>query len=170
MAQDKLNYIYGIEDNSDIELLQGILTSAVPLGAAIGCVIIGPIMSNFSRRAIFMGSDMVGIAGCLLFLIENFWVASVARFIMGILVGFNSTICPLYIREKSPVAVSGIMGAFNQGNINFGIVMGYILGLGFPVDTADLGKDNNEFLWRFLLLFPIITCGIRLFYFGVIYK
>lgn len=47
--------------------------------------------------------------------------------------------------------------------------MGYILGLGFPTDTADLGTDNNEFLWRFLLLFPVITCLIRLFFFTVKY-
>lgn len=47
-------------------------------------------------------SDCIGILGCLLFLIANFWIATIARFIMGLIVGANSTIIPQFIREISP--------------------------------------------------------------------
>jgi len=85
----------------------------VPLGAAFGCIVAGIILKSMGRRTIFIISDIIGIGGCLLFLIANFWVATVARFIMGFLVGINSTVVPLYIREISPVSISGMTGVFN---------------------------------------------------------
>lgn len=53
----------------------------------------------------------------------------------------------------------------NQGFLNLGIVTGYILGLGFPLNPAESG----DFFWRFVLAFPIITSVIRILGITLIY-
>lgn len=75
----------------------------------------------------------------------------VLRFVMGIIVGLNSTVVPLYLREISAISITGFvvnmkfklfiihiylikLGIMYQGTTNLGTLVGYFLGLGFPIE------------------------------------
>lgn len=44
-----------------------------------------------------------------MFIYKNFYLAVILRFIMGLIVGLNSTVVPLYLREISPVSITGVV-------------------------------------------------------------
>lgn len=83
-------------------------------------------------------SDIIGIIGTALYFINNFWIGVIGRFISGLIVGINSALVPLFIKEISPKEISGLAGTFNQGFINTGLILSYLLGLLFPIDKTEL--------------------------------
>jgi MFS family permease len=56
----------------------------------------------------------------------------IGRFAYGISIGLNSALVPLYIREMSPVELSGRTGAVAMVMIFFGILVSYLFGFGNP--------------------------------------
>lgn len=50
-----------------------------------------------------------------------------------------------------------------------GILVGYILGLGFPINEEKL-KNSDDTLWKFIYIFPIFTSILRLIFFFLKYK
>jgi len=60
-----------------------------------------------------MITDLIGIAGLVLGIIANLYVLYLARFIIGICVGLNSSLVPLYIKEFTPLSLTGTMGSMN---------------------------------------------------------
>ena len=54
--------------------------------------------------------------------------------------GINSTIIPIYIKEMSPISVSGLTGCMNQTSINIGLIISFLFGLSF---TNELQELNN---------------------------
>ena len=58
-------------------------------------------------------ADIVGIIGTSLFFINNFWIGVIGRFISGLIVGINSALVSIFIKEISPKQISGLTGTFN---------------------------------------------------------
>ncbi|KRX00752.1 Major facilitator superfamily domain, general substrate transporter [Pseudocohnilembus persalinus] len=151
MALSKIMIAYDLHETDLQDLYEGILTSAMPLGGTFGCIIAGILMKNRGRRSLMIFSDIIGIIIGFLFIIPNFYIGVISRFIMGLIVGSNSTIGPLYVREISPVSLSAQTGIMNQGNVSFGILVGYLLGLQFPIHTL----ENCPIFPIFYLLYKI---------------
>ncbi|KRX00496.1 Major facilitator superfamily domain, general substrate transporter [Pseudocohnilembus persalinus] len=175
MAQGKLNYAYDIENSDNLDIWKGMLTSSMPLGASIGCFIGGIIATKFGRRSLFITIDIIAILIGFIFLIANLPAGIIARFMMGVIAGINTTIVPLYVREITPISISGITGCFYQGQVAIGILTSYLLGLVFPVsnDEDKLEEElqsQSNFYWRFVLFFPSFIMAIRLFFFVFIYR
>jgi hypothetical protein len=78
-----------------------------------------------------MITDLIGIISCLLQAIPMIPTTILARLLAGVVTGLNSAIVPLYIKETSPIEITGLTGSMNQTLINFGTLFSYILGLGF---------------------------------------
>ena len=158
-----LTYVYQISTSPNKTLYEGLFTSAMPLAAGFGALLTFFLLERMGRRPFFIMTDLVGIAGSLLFSVAHIWVGILARFICGLVVGFNSTVVPIYITETSPKLVKGLCGSFNQGFICFGCIVATTLCLFFPQDTDYLALENTgEFYWRFVYGFPVIICCIRL--------
>lgn len=85
------------------------MTGIMPLGGTVGCILAGEMLKRQGRRTIFYISDISAILISCLFLINSFYIAIFMRFCMGIIVGINSTVVPLYLREISPVSISGVI-------------------------------------------------------------
>lgn len=81
------------------------------------------------RRNFMMIADLIFLLGSGLTQVTEWWVFMVARFIMGISVGMNTSVISLYIREISPDNMAGKTGALFQANVNLGIIFGFILNL-----------------------------------------
>ena len=58
-----------------------------------------------------MYSDIVGIIMCSISMTyPNKYLQIICRVIIGMVVGLNSTLVPIYVKEMSPVSVSGQSG------------------------------------------------------------
>ncbi|KRX03993.1 Major facilitator superfamily domain, general substrate transporter [Pseudocohnilembus persalinus] len=108
----------------------------------------------------------------------------IARFIQGIVVGVNSMLIPRYLREISPINLSGVTGIMNQGFINFGILIGFVLGyckfiefidLFFKINILNLKdaslQNQNDLTWNLIIFFfPCALSLLRLIFLLFVYR
>ena len=75
-----------------------------------------------------------------------------SRLVLGIVVGIQASILPLYLNSLAPVSVSGKIGSMNQLLTCYGVITAYSLGF-------LIGQDkDDELWWRVVVGFPIIPC------------
>ncbi|EGR33992.1 major facilitator superfamily protein, putative [Ichthyophthirius multifiliis] len=150
-----------------------IITAFMPLGALIGCLISKQIITylNGIRKSMIV-FDILGIIGTII-LISDTTVPNllIGRIICGFVVGINTAIVPVYIKDFSPIEISGKAGGINQVALTFGTFCSYLAALLVPLPEI-LKEINytNQVYWRILLGIPIITCLIRLTILSFIYK
>ena len=61
---------------------------------------------------------------------QSTMILFIGRIICGLVVGLNSTIVPVYIREVSPKVMTGKLGSSNQINFSVGKFIAILTGLG----------------------------------------
>ena len=76
-----------------------------------------------------MYTDKLTIIAGVLLLIPTYWLILPGVFFAGLSTGINSVLIPIYIKEMSPLIISGFTGSMNQASINIGIVMSYLLSI-----------------------------------------
>lgn len=81
----------------------------------------------------------------------------ISRLLLGLAVGLNTIVIPVYLTSCLPGSMGGPAGTLNQLFITIGILFGYIFG--FTV----LDSTPNSFSWRVLIALPIIPAAIRIF-------
>jgi MFS family permease len=72
---------------------------------------------------------MLSIIGLVLGEVKNIYALSISRIIIGVAVGFNSALVPLYIREFTPLQLRGSIGSMTQITINIGVLTALVFGL-----------------------------------------
>ena len=86
------------------------MTSIVPFVALVGALIGGPL-AKLGRKIALIATDVfsiIGVITCVCGLhFKSINAFLIGRIICGINVGLNSTLVPLYIKEISPVKMSG---------------------------------------------------------------
>lgn len=97
LSFNTLKYKYGIQDDLNLAVYQGLFNLAMAVGAAIASILFSSILKVMGRRQTMIVTDIIGITGSLFFLGANIWVGTVGRFICGFAVGINSAIVPLYV-------------------------------------------------------------------------
>lgn len=122
--------------------------SLITLGAAAGCIALGPIVSSKCgrRHCISLGGFMC-LAGCLLasyLSFNNVIVFYAGRFITGFGVGIACFALPLYSSEISTPSIRGIMGSLFQLMVVAGGVIASVI--------LDFVKD-----WKAGMLMPGIA-------------
>lgn len=55
--------------------------------------------------------DIIGIIAALMMIFNNLYLLIIARAISGIAVGFNASVVTVYIKEYSPITISGLTGS-----------------------------------------------------------
>jgi sugar porter (SP) family MFS transporter len=139
----------------------GGVTTAVLLGAVLGCLISGKVTDIFGRKkiiiltsAIFMGGAVLsGSAPDVHFLI-------ISRLCLGIGIGIASFSVPLYIAEISPARNRGALVTINQLMITVGILVSYIT-------DYWIANDADPFSWRLMFhigFIPGLTLFIGMFF------
>jgi sugar porter (SP) family MFS transporter len=118
-----------IEDDFHIGSSEiGLVVSAVTLGALIGALFSSWLTARMSRRGIVKLAAVVFIVGAVLAAVApGVEVLILARLVIGLAVGFASTVVPLYISEVVPTASRGSMVALFQLAITGGILLAYIV-------------------------------------------
>lgn len=125
-----------IEQDFDLSASSiGLVVSAVTAGALIGALLCSRLTSRLSRRAIVKLSAIVFVIGAAIAAAApSVEVLIAGRLVIGLAVGFASTVVPLYIAEVVPVKSRGSMVALFQLAITAGILMAYLVNAMFADD------------------------------------
>jgi sugar porter (SP) family MFS transporter len=131
---------------------QGIVVSAILLGAIIGAALISFLSDRFGRKKMVLISAFIFALGALFSAFAiNAFILTVARIILGTAVGGASALVPLYLAEMSPTKQRGALSTLNQLMITIGILSAYIVNLA-------LANINGG--WRIMLGFAAFPATI----------
>jgi MFS family permease len=106
----------------------GMVVSAVLLGAMLGSIVSGRAADRYGRRKLLISVALIfGVSSLLTAFSENITVLIIDRIIVGVAVGIASYTAPLYISEISPARYRGRLVSINQIAISLGILLSYVV-------------------------------------------
>ncbi|UZJ31325.1 sugar porter family MFS transporter [Streptomyces endophytica] len=107
---------------------EGVITSALLIGAAFGSLIGGRMSDALGRRDALLWAGAVFIGGAVaVALSPTVPFMTMARFVLGLAVGSASVITPLYLSEIAPPHIRGRLVSFNSLMIVSGQLLAYLL-------------------------------------------
>jgi SP family galactose:H+ symporter-like MFS transporter len=111
---------------------QGMVVSAVPVGAIFGAAIAGQLSDKYGRRKMILLAAGLFIAGSIVSaLAPGATVLITARVFIGFAIGLASATCPVYISEVAPAHLRGRLVTLFQLAVTVGILVAYLVGLAF---------------------------------------
>lgn len=156
-AQLYFNKEFGIENR---EVITGIVVGAPYLSCfVIGCALTEPLNNWLGRRkVIFLACAISGIASIWEAFTYSWVQMFVARFVLGLGIGPNSTTVPIYSAECAPANIRGALVMMWQMWTAFGIMLGFIVDVIF----VPRGNMSESVAWRITMgstvIVPIIVC------------
>ncbi len=136
----------------------GMVVSAVLLGALVGSGFSGRFSDWFGRRNVLLVTALIFIVGTLASRFSpNIAMLTLSRVVIGVAIGVASFVSPLYISEVSPPRFRGLLVSLNQLAITVGIVMSYAIDQLFAASQS----------WRWMLgmgVFPAVILLIGLLF------
>ncbi|XP_038900905.1 probable plastidic glucose transporter 1 isoform X2 [Benincasa hispida] len=130
----------GFEGNS---ILEGLVVSIFIVGAFLGSISSGSLLDKLGFRRTFQIATIPLILGALLSaqahtLDEILW----GRFLVGLGIGVNTVLVPIYISEVAPTKYRGTLGGLCQIGTCLGIIASLFLGI---------PSENDPHWWRTML-------------------
>ncbi|MEU4465897.1 sugar porter family MFS transporter [Streptomyces sp. NPDC024017] len=153
---------YMTEDLGLTPVTEGMVTSSLLLGAALGAVTGGRLSdARGRRRAILLLAVLffIGALGCTL--APTTGVMIMARFVLGLAVGGASVTVPVYLAEVSPAERRGALVTRNE----LMIVSGQLLAFTSNAIIAQVGGESGG-VWRWMLV--IATLPAVVLWFGML--
>src|SRR3954470_11416491 len=150
---------YMTDDLGLTAVTEGMVTSSLLLGAALGAVIGGRLSDARGRRRTILVLAVVffvGALGCTL--APNTAVMVVARFVLGLAVGGASVTVPVYLAEVSPAERRGALVTRNE----LMIVSGQLLAFTSNAIIARAGGESGG-VWRWMLVIATIPAVVLWF-------
>ncbi|MGV4321615.1 sugar porter family MFS transporter [Bacillus mojavensis] len=143
-------------------ITEGLVTSSLLFGAALGAVL-GGRMSDFNGRRkniLFLAIIFfISTIGCTL--APNVTIMIISRFVLGIAVGGASVTVPAYLAEMSPMESRGRMVTQNELMIVSGQLLAFVFN---AILGTTMGDSSN--VWRFMLV--IASLPAVFLFFGMI--
>ncbi|CAL9338592.1 Major myo-inositol transporter IolT [Streptomyces sp. enrichment culture] len=153
---------YMTEDLGLTPVTEGMVTSSLLLGAALGAVVGGRMSDARGRRRTILSLAVLFFAGALgCTLAPTTEVMVVARFVLGLAVGGASVTVPVYLAEISPAERRGALVTRNE----LMIVSGQLLAFTSNAVIARVGGESGG-VWRWMLV--IATLPAVVLWFGML--
>lgn len=131
---------------------QGMVVSAVLVGAIIGALATSKFLDKYGRRRLLIWASIIFFIGAIgSGFAPEFYVLLVTRVILGIGVGITSALIPAYLQELAPKKQRGAVATMFQLMIMIGILLAYILNYSFA------GLFTG---WRWMLGLAAVPAGI----------
>ncbi|MFG2373159.1 sugar porter family MFS transporter [Streptomyces sp. NPDC048504] len=141
---------------------EGMVTSSLLLGAALGSLFGGRLSDARGRRRNILLLAVVFFAGALgCTLAPNTELMVVARFVLGLAVGGASVTVPVYLAEISPAERRGRLVTRNE----LMIVSGQLAAFTFNAVIANVGGESGG-VWRWMLV--VATLPAVVLWFGML--
>ncbi|MEV0603247.1 sugar porter family MFS transporter [Streptomyces sp. NPDC050315] len=138
---------------------EGLVTSSLLLGAALGAVAGGKLSDARGRRRNILVLAVLFFVGALgATLAPNTEVMILARFVLGLAVGGASVTVPVYLAEISPAERRGGLVTRNE----LMIVSGQLLAFTSNAVIARLGGESGG-VWRWMLVLATIPAVVLWF-------
>ncbi|MGW3729938.1 sugar porter family MFS transporter [Streptomyces sp. NPDC000851] len=153
---------YMTDDLGLTAVTEGMVTSSLLLGAALGAVAGGRMSDQRGRRRTILALAVlffVGALGCTL--APTTEVMVVARFVLGLAVGGASVTVPVYLAEVSPAERRGALVTRNE----LMIVSGQLLAFTSNAIIARVGGESGG-VWRWMLV--VATLPAVVLWFGML--
>lgn len=116
------------EDFSLSPFSEGLVVSALLIGAMVGAGFAGRLADTLGRRRVVLIAAVVFAFGAIgAGLAPALWVLVFFRIVLGVAVGAASVMVPLYISEMSPTPVRGTLSSLFQLAITIGILVAYVI-------------------------------------------
>lgn len=135
------------EDLGLTPFTEGVVTSSLLFGAAIGAVAGGRISDVLGRRKTIIFLSIMFLLGALACVFApGFEVMVLGRLILGLAVGGASTVVPVYLAELAPYEIRGSLAGRNEVMIVSGMLAAFVV-------NAVIGNLWGEFhgVWRIML-------------------
>jgi len=94
-------------------------------------------MNKFGKWSLLMAMNVLMVLGSVLTLIDNMYVISVGRTIIGLSMGGFSVYSPNFINDTVPTELKGPLGGFINSGVAIGILIPALLGLWIPDNPAE---------------------------------
>ncbi|MCE2564066.1 sugar porter family MFS transporter [Komagataeibacter sp. FNDCF1] len=132
-------------------LTEGLVTSALVLGAAVGSLLCGIVADRLGRRDSLMGLSAIFVIGALgTSQAPTVPVMVLMRAVLGFAVGGASALVPMFISEMAPPGRRGRLVSQNEMMIVTGQLIAYIL-------SALLARFSGApGIWRIMLLIAAV--------------
>lgn len=138
---------------------EGMVTSSLLLGAALGAVAGGRLSDARGRRRTILTLAVLFFVGALgATLAPTTAVMIVARFVLGLAVGGASVTVPVYLAEISPAERRGALVTRNE----LMIVSGQLLAFTSNAIIANVGSESGG-IWRWMLVIATIPAVVLWF-------
>ncbi|KAG5551704.1 hypothetical protein RHGRI_009949 [Rhododendron griersonianum] len=145
----------GFEGNSFIE---GLVVSIFIAGAFIGSLSCGSLVDKFGCRRTFQVDTIPLILGAIVSAqAHSLDEMLFGRFLVGLGIGVNTVLVPIYISEVAPTKYRGSLGTICQIGTCLGIIVSLFLGI---------PSENDPHWWRTILYLAsvpgfILTLGMQ---------
>jgi MFS family permease len=154
---ETISRLYHID--TDVATAEGVLNGVVSIGGLIGCLLSSFIIRNFSRRNCLLVLDGCSLVFGFLIFIPNLYAFVIFRIGQGLCVGAFSSIAPLYLKEITPIEVSGMIGNFSQLSLAFGTFFVQFLSYILKKITGD---ESGEEFWIIIFGFSLLTQTLQI--------
>ncbi len=126
---------------------EGVVTSALLFGAAVGAFLGGRISDGWGRRRTILMLSVAFLIGTLIVVFTpSFGILVVGRVILGLAVGGASTVVPVYLAELAPYEIRGSLAGRNEVMIAVGAFAAFAV-------NAVIGNvwGHIDGVWRMML-------------------
>ncbi|CAN1232641.1 Probable plastidic glucose transporter 1 [Linum perenne] len=138
----------GFEGNS---ILEGLVVSIFIAGAFFGSIGCGSLADKLGFRRTFQMATVPLILGAMISAQAHSLEEILGgRFLVGLGIGVNTVLVPIYISEVSPTRYRGSLGTFSQIGTCSGIIAALLLGI---------PSDSDPHWWAFILLYALPVLG-----------
>ncbi len=134
------------------KVTEGVVTSSLLFGAAIGAIAGGRLSDAWGRRKTIILLSLFFFVGALVCVFSpSFEVMVVGRVILGLAVGGASTVVPVFLAELAPYEIRDSLAGRNEMMIVSGQLLAFII-------NAIIGNIWGEYggIWRVMLAFVTI--------------
>ncbi|WP_206301795.1 sugar porter family MFS transporter [Streptomyces sp. AcE210] len=143
----------------------GWVTSSIIVGCIIGVVIAGRLSDAIGRKKVMLGTAVIFVVGALgEGLAPNAELLVAARILVGIGIGTETTIAPLYIAEVAPAHLRGRLVSFNQLFNTVGNLVVFSVSALIARSSSD--SWNTEHGWRYIFVIGIVPAVV---FFGLLF-
>jgi MFS transporter, SP family, galactose:H+ symporter len=133
---------------------EGLLVSAVLMGAVCGSILSGRVTDSIGRKRTILVTAVIFFLGSILSaLAASVGALIVGRIAIGVAIGVASYTAPLYISEIAPPNLRGGLVTLNQLAVTVGILLAYV------VDATFAGSGNWRLMFAFGIL-PAVALGL----------
>ncbi|WP_022883207.1 sugar porter family MFS transporter [Gryllotalpicola ginsengisoli] len=128
-------------------LTEGVVTSGLLFGAAVGAISAGRLSDGWGRRkSIILMSAAFFIGALICVFAPDFGTMVVGRVILGLAVGAASTVVPVFLAELAPYEIRGSIAGRNE----FMIVAGQLAAFIVNAIIGNIWGEGNG-VWRVML-------------------